>query len=90
MEKRIKFAMPGNFQLTSGLNVNVRLPNMAQKETGDDNIDDSLSGKYIIIASRQIIGLEKHETIIEVATTSTEKEFVETSDSAQNADILDY
>jgi len=90
MEKRIKFAMPGNFQLTSGLNVNVMLPNMAQKEMGDDNTDDSLSGKYIIIASRQIIGLEKHETIIEVATTSTEKEFVETSDSAQNADILDY
>jgi hypothetical protein len=90
MEKRIKFAMPGNFQLTSGLNVNVMLPTMAQKAQGDDNTDDSLSGKYIIIATRQIIGLEKHETIIEVATTSTEKEFVETSDASQTADILNY
>jgi hypothetical protein len=90
MEKRIKFAMPGNFQLTSGLNVNVMLPNMAQREKGDDNIDESLSGKYIIIATRQIIGLEKHETIIEVATTSTEKEFVATSDASQIADILNY
>jgi hypothetical protein len=82
--------MPGNFQLTSGLNVNVMLPSMSQKEDGSDNIDDSLSGKYIIIASRQIIGFEKHETIIEVATTSTEKEFVATSDASQTADILDY
>ena len=90
MEKRIKIAMPGNFQLTSGLNVNVMLPNMAQREKGDDNIDESLSGKYIIIATRQIIGLEKHETIIEVATTSTEKEFVATSDASQIADILNY
>jgi hypothetical protein len=90
MEKRIKIAMPGNFQLTSGLNVNVMLPNMAQREKGDDNIDESLSGKYIIIATRQIIGLEKHETIIEVATTSTEKEFIATSDASQIADILNY
>jgi hypothetical protein len=63
---------------------------MAQREKGDDNIDESLSGKYIIIATRQIIGLEKHETIIEVATTSTEKEFVATSDASQIADILNY
>jgi hypothetical protein len=90
MEKRIKFAMPGNFQLTSGLNVNVQLPNMSQRETGDDNIDESLSGKYLIIGSRQIIGLEKHETIIEVATTSTERPTVFASNPAQTADILEY
>ena len=90
MEKRIKFAMPGNFQLTSGLNVNVMLPNMAQREKGDDNIDESLSGKYLIVATRQIIGLEKHETVIEVATTSTQKEYVATSDASQTFDILNY
>ena len=31
------------------------------------------------MASRQIIGYDKHETIIEVATTSTENEFVAVS-----------
>jgi len=72
MAKRLKVVMPGNFQLTSGFNVNVVAPTFGKKFQGDDNEDKSLSGKYIIVASRQIIGYEKHETIIEIATTSSD------------------
>ena len=90
MEKRIKVAMPGNFQLTSGLNVNVDGVIAAKIEHGDSNEDTSLSGKYLIIASRQIIGYNKHETIIEIATTSTNKEFIESSDITQTTEILEY
>ena len=72
MAKRLKVAMPGNFQLTSGFNVNVVAPTFGKKFEGDENEDKSLSGKYIIVASRQIIGYEKHETIIEIATTSSD------------------
>ena len=90
MTKRIKIAMPGNFQLTSGLNVNVMAPDMAQKEKGDSNEDPSLSGKYIIVASRQIIKYDRHETIIEVATTSSSNEFIPASNPAQTRDILEY
>jgi hypothetical protein len=57
---------------------------------GEDNEDTSLSGKYLIIASRQIIGYNKHETIIEIATTSTNKEFIESSDFAQIKELLEY
>jgi len=90
MSKRIKVAMPGNFQLTSGFNVNVVAPQFAKKEKGDDNIDPSLSGKYIILATRHIIGYEKHETVIEIATTSTENDFITESNPQQTQELLNY
>ena len=65
----IKISLPGNFQLTSGVNVNVFFPgfNKREKSIGDE----SVTGKYLITGARQIIGLQKHDTIIEVATDST-------------------
>ena len=90
MSKRLKIVMPGNFQLTSGFNVNVIAPNFGIKEKGADNNDPSISGKYVIIASRQIIGYEKHETILEVATSSTDNEFVPVSNPQQTKEILEY
>jgi hypothetical protein len=90
MSKRIKVSMPGNFQLTSGFNVNVIAPEFAKKEKGSDNNDPSLSGKYIILATRHIIGYEKHETVIEIATTSTENDFIPTNNPQQNQELLNY
>lgn len=90
MNKRIKLAMPGNFQLTSGFNINLDAPNFGKKEKGGDNNDPSLSGKYIIVASRHIIGYDKHETIIEVATTSTNNEFIPVSNPQQTQQLLNY
>ena len=90
MLKRLKIAMPGNFQLTSGFNVNVMAPTQGKKEHGDDNNDPSLSGKYLIVASRHIIGYEKHETVIEVATTSTNNEFIPSGNPDQVKQLLDY
>lgn len=90
MNRRIKFTMPGNFQLTSGFNVNVIVPNLAKKEKGSSNDDLSVSGKYLIVGTRHIIGYEKHETIIEVATTSTANEFIPASTTAQTQEILEY
>lgn len=90
MNRRIKFTMPGNFQLTSGFNVNCVVPNIAKKEKGSNNEDLSLSGKYLIVGTRHIIGYEKHETIIEVATTSTANEFIPVASDNQNKEILEY
>lgn len=90
MNRRIKFVMPGNFNLTSGFNVNVKVPNLSKKEKGTDNEDSSISGKYLIVATRHIIGYEKHETIIEVATTSTSNDFIPESNSQQTEELLEY
>jgi len=86
MSKRLKIVMPGNFQLSSGFNVNVNAP-IVGSSRGDDK---SINGKYIIIASRQIIGVEKHETIIEVASSSSDIGFISGSDAEQQEEILNY
>jgi hypothetical protein len=91
MNKRIKLVMPGNFQLTSGFNLNMRIPDFSIKETGDDdNEDRGLSGKYLIVATRHIIGFEKHETVLEVATTSNELGFIPQGVADQNQAIKTY
>jgi hypothetical protein len=90
MNKRVKLAMPGNFQLTSGFNINLEASTFGKKEKGGDNDDPSLSGKYIIVASRHIIGYDKHETIIEVATTSTNNDFIPVSNPQQTEQLLNY
>ena len=86
MSKRLKIVMPGNFQLSSGFNVNVNAP-IVGSSRGDDK---SINGKYIVIASRQIIGVEKHETIIEVASSSSDIGFISGSDAEQQEEILNY
>ena len=90
MTKRVRLVMPGNFQLTSGFNVNLIAPNFGKKSRGGDNEDPSLSGKYLIIASRQIIGYDKHETVIEVATTSSDNQFIPVSNPLQTSAIGSY
>jgi hypothetical protein len=76
MQKRIQVALPGNFGLFSGSLVDLVVPRFATKEpnaSGNDTIDQTLSGKYLIIGTRHIIKYNKHETLIEVATDSNLK-----------------
>ena len=67
--QRLKIAMPGNFLLTTGIVVDVNKQKNSTDQ--DDNRDQSIYGKYLIIATRHIIQQSKHETVIEVATDST-------------------
>ena len=90
MSKRLKLVMPGNFQLSSGFNVNVTIPEMAKKEKETSDEDLTLSGKHLIVGSRHVIGFEKHETIIEVASTSTNKEFISSTGEKESSTIKDY
>jgi len=90
MSKRLKIVMPGNFQLSSGFNVNVQAPVFGEKEKNSNEEDKSVSGKYIIIASRHIIGFEKHETIIEVASSSSSNDFIPSSSFEEVREIMEY
>jgi len=90
MGKRVKLVMPGNFQLTSGFNVNLEVQNFGKKQKGGDNEDKSLSGKYVIVASRHMIGFEKHETIIEVASSSNSNDFIPADNPQQTRAILEF
>ena len=72
MQKRIRITMPGNFGLYSGSCVQLNIPNRYTVDIQKmENGDKSLSGKYIITGVRHLIRYDKHETILEVATDST-------------------
>jgi len=90
MSKRLKIVMPGNFQLSSGFNVNVQAPVFGEREKNSNEEDKSVSGKYVIIASRHIIGFEKHETIIEVASSSSSNDFIPSSSFEEVREIMEY
>lgn len=90
MNKRIKMVMPGNFQLTSGFSLNLRTPDYSIRETGSENDDRSMSGRYLIVATRHIIGYQKHETIIELASSSNELPFIPTASAQETKEIENY
>lgn len=74
--KIVRIALSGNFGLTSGQNINMLVPVRGEKAENDpnDNLDMSLSGRYLIIAARHVIRYDKHETILELATDSTNQQ----------------
>jgi hypothetical protein len=82
--KRIKVVMPGNFQLTSGFNVDVLTSGFKNKTKNSENSEMTLNGKYLIVAARHTITHNKHETLIEIATDSTNDNEVFTSNPQQN------
>lgn len=75
MQRRIELTLPGNFGLAVGymLKLNVPKYKFITKES-TDNLDEYLTGKYIITGVRHIIRQTLHETMVEVATDSTNKQ----------------
>jgi hypothetical protein len=90
LAKRLKITMPGNFQLTSGKNIDFKTQGFGPHQKGKDNEDLSLSGKYIITGTRHIIGLTRHLTIIEVASDSTNNPADYVSSPSQNELLKSY
>lgn len=75
VNKTVRLLMPGNFFLTSGTNVSLKMPTRALRNDQKDNEDSTLKGIYTIVATRHILRNNIHETIIDVATDSTEGVF---------------
>jgi len=75
MQSRIHMTLPGNFALSSGFNLNLKVP-ARNLDNNQDAFDKTLYGKYLITATHHIIQYDKHETVIEVATDSLNKPFI--------------
>jgi hypothetical protein len=69
-QKRIKMTLPGNFIYSSGLNVTLKGFNLTLNSRTDSQ-DVSTYGKYMIVAVRHMIKPQLFETILEVASDST-------------------
>jgi hypothetical protein len=86
LQKRIRITVPGNFIYSSGLNVNLKGFNLTQNDRNDTK-DTSTYGKYMIIAVRHTLRPDTFETIIEVASDTTNSPVI-ASDNAQVREAL--
>lgn len=87
LNQRLQLTLPGNFNYTAGLMVDVEVPKRFEKTKDDDNRDKTLYGKYLIIATRHVIGFNKHEVIMEVATDSSNRGGVYSSSVEQSKSV---
>ncbi len=67
--KKMKLMLPGNFNLTIGMILDLKYPKRGNLRE-DDELDTSFSGKHMIIAVRQVIRPTQHDTILEIASDS--------------------
>lgn len=71
MQKRIRVVMPGNFNYLAGDVVQAQFPKQYNQKDSESGGDNTLNGKYIVVGLRHIIRFDTHETILEIATDST-------------------
>jgi hypothetical protein len=76
LQTTIHLNIPGNFGVTSGAIINLKMPIKSGKTEVGEGLDQTLTGKYIVTATRHVIKGDIHETVIEVATDSTNKPLV--------------
>jgi hypothetical protein len=70
----MELAIPGNFGIMAGDMVQLDVPKYSKKtDSVDGELDPTLSGKYIVTATRHSLNSVKHETFIEVASVYTKK-----------------
>jgi hypothetical protein len=73
LNQRVKLVMSGNFIFTSGRKLYLKVPNYGSKDINKGNLDKTLFGNYLIVSTRHIIKYDRHETIIEATTDSSNK-----------------
>ena len=76
LQTTIHLNIPGNFGVTSGAIINLKMPIKSGKTEVGEGLDQTLTGKYIVTATRHVIKGDMHETVIELATDSTNRPIV--------------
>lgn len=76
MQTTVHLTVPGNFALSSGYNIYLKVPSRSSKLSDGVEVDETLDGKYIITATHHLIRRDRHETVMEVATDSTNRQFI--------------
>lgn len=71
LDTRVRVVVPGNFNLSAGMNVNLRVPKRGFIENPTNAEDPTLDVNYMIVSTRHIITAVKHETIFEACTDFT-------------------
>jgi hypothetical protein len=82
VQKRLRMTVPGNFIFSSGFNVDLKGFNLSMVSKVDSK-DVSTNGKYMIVAARHMIKPQLHQTILEVASESTNSPFSSSESAGQ-------
>lgn len=71
--RQIKMVLNGDFDITCGRSIGVFVPTRGYKSEDEDAYDKSLTGNYLITATRHILKAKDnmHEVVVEAVTDST-------------------
>ncbi len=69
MQRRLQLVLPGNFSFCSSQVLKVNIPTYTTMDDGQTDYN----GKYLIVGVRHTIRYDKHETVMEVASDSTNR-----------------
>lgn len=87
-DKRIQLHVPGNFQFTSGVLVELEYPEKSIRIDGETDIEDKTnSGNFIVSGTRHRITFSKHDTFLEIITDSSKKENIFFENNAQRYSV---
>jgi hypothetical protein len=95
LQQRVRVVLPGNFAVSSGFSLFLKIPNRATHDdggfcSGGDNYDRTLYGKYVIIGTRHIIRYDRHETLLEVARDSSDMPYTPSANPEFKEASVDY
>lgn len=76
LQRKMNISLPGNFFITSGHVLNIDAHSFSLQDDKTEKNDKSISGKYLVIATRHMINPQKHETFCELASDSTNNDFI--------------
>jgi hypothetical protein len=95
LQQRVRIVLPGNFAVSSGFSLFLKIPTRAVYDSGGfcsggDNYDRTLYGKYVIIGTRHIIRYDRHETLVEVARDSSDMPYTPSANPEFKEASVDY
>jgi hypothetical protein len=70
MQRRMTISLPGNFFVSSGFILEIDSHSFSLSSDITEQNDKSVSGKYLVLATRHMITPQKHETHCELVTDS--------------------
>ena len=76
LQKKVCINLPGNFAISSGFILNLQSHSYSV-QTEKNSKDNSINGRYLVIGTRHIIKPNKHETICELVSDSTNNALIE-------------
>ena len=85
MTRRMTISLPGNFFISSGFILNVDAHSFSVSADPTQTTDKTISGKYLILATRHVITPQKHETHCELVTDSINTGLSTASNNVLNA-----